>query len=172
VSHVFLIGYMGSGKSTLGRSLADALGLPFHDLDSLIEQQATKSVAEVIRQEGEQHFRAVERGILQELLGLPSAVVACGGGTPCFFDNLERMKEAGTIVYLRLTPQQLTRRLNNGVASRPLLDGIAPDALEEHIARHLSARQHFYKQAHVMWDAERSDLSELVELVRSDRFTT
>lgn len=165
MSHVFLIGYMGSGKSTLGRSLADALGLPFHDLDSLIEQEATRSVAEVIRQQGEDDFRELERRVLHELLAMPAAVVACGGGTPCFFDNLEQMKQAGTVVYLRLTPQQLAARLKDGQASRPLLDGIASDDIEEHISKHLIMRQHFYEQAHLIWDAESADLPDLVRLL-------
>lgn len=159
--HVFLIGYMGSGKTTVGRRLEDEIWLPFRDLDRIIEKVEGRSIADIIRTDGEGRFREIERDMLDELLQMLPGVVACGGGTPCFFDNMEKMKRAGTVVHLRLSPALLADRLRDEMAARPLLDGVGTGSLEAYITGHLAERETFYRQAHIIWDADKGDLEEL-----------
>ena len=119
---IFLIGMMGSGKSTTGEQLAKLLGWPFIDLDLRIEDQQRCSIAQIFSEKGEKGFRLLEREALQSVLALASpAVIACGGGTPCFFDNMENMKNSGWVVYLQTPVEVLKKRLVSGDPERPLL---------------------------------------------------
>lgn len=152
---------MGSGKSTLGRSLAEALEMPFFDLDLEIEKLEHRSIADIIRNAGEDEFRHRERIVLLQLFDTLPCVIACGGGTPCFFDNMEQMKRRGTVVYLFLSPTLLAHRLRNEMAMRPLLHGVQATSLNEHITHHLTEREPFYKQAHITWDAQNGNVQKL-----------
>ena len=109
---LFLIGYMGCGKSTLGRRLARRLGAEFADTDALIERREGASVADVFRYEGEERFREVEREVLEQTLAGTAAVVSTGGGLPVWRDNMARMNAAGFTVYLRREAEQIARRLS------------------------------------------------------------
>ena len=120
---VFLIGYMGAGKTTLGKAFARALGLTFVDLDWYLEERFHKTVRQLLSERGEEGFRELERRMLHEAAEFEDVVISVGGGTPCFFDNMEYMNEVGETVFLDVDIQVLFRRLNVAKQQRPLLDG-------------------------------------------------
>ena len=119
-SPIFLIGFMATGKSTVGPMMAERMGRRFVDLDGEVERAAGKRVPEIFRTEGEPAFRHREAAALAQVAGQPGVVVACGGGTPCFGDNLSRMRQRGVVVALRASVEEILRRAIAG--TRPLLD--------------------------------------------------
>lgn len=146
--HVQLIGFMCAGKSRIGRELAPLLGLPFHDLDRVIEKRVGP-IKPFFEREGEEAFRAVEAEVLHELLAGPSAVISMGGGTPCDGDNLQRMKAAGTVVWLDVPFDILMPRIERAGVDRPLLAGSKGEALRERVEILLAPRLPIYTQAHL-----------------------
>lgn len=163
---LFLIGYMGCGKSTLARKLARRLGVPFADTDTLVEAREGASVADVFRYEGEEHFRQVERAVLEELIAGGCAIVSTGGGLPTWRDNMERMNAVGTTVYLRRTAGQITRRLTPyGRQKRPRLQGLSDAEIVAFMERDMAAREAFYTRAHVVIDCADCQDHELVDRI-------
>ena len=163
--HIFLIGFMGAGKSYWGARLAAAKGLPFLDLDDLIVAQEKCSIAQLFSEIGESGFRALERAVLQKLANHAPAVVATGGGTPCFFDNMEWMNAHGTTLYLDTPAAVLAERLKHEIGVRPLLASIKQADLQQFIAGKISEREPFYRKASVVLEqlAEEKDfLSKLL----------
>lgn len=157
---LFLVGYMGCGKSTLGRKIARRLGAAFADTDALIEQREGASVADVFRYEGERRFREVEREALDGLIDSGAfVVVSTGGGLPTWRDNMTRMNAAGATVYLQRPAEQIARRLSPyGRRKRPRLRGLDDEQLIDFMRRDMAAREPFYAQAHWIVDcAEASD---------------
>ncbi len=150
---IYLTGYMGSGKSKHGRDAARRLGYRFVDLDSRIEQHAGMPVKEIFARYGEALFREMEVAALRETTSLENTLVATGGGTPCFEENLRILKSNGWMVYLKMHPASLTYRLKRGAARRPLL---APhlNNLEQFITHHLTERENWYRQAHLVLKGE------------------
>jgi len=150
---IYLTGYMGSGKSRHGRDAARRLGFRFLDLDTVIEQQAGMKVIEIFARFGEPLFREMEQAALKESLQYEAAIVATGGGTPCFEHNLRLMQANGKLVYLQMHPRSLAHRLKIGAARRPLL---APHqkSLEGFIASHLKEREIWYLQADLVVKGE------------------
>ena len=169
---IFLIGYMGAGKTTLGHALAEAAGLSFIDLDWRIEGRFHKSVNEVFAERGEEGFRLLERGMLHEVADFEDVVVSVGGGTPCYFDNMDCMNSKGETVFLDAGLDVLFRRLKAAQHSRPLLRGKADDALRAFIRTGLEQRMRWYAQAkHVVCsDAleTREQIRQTVELFRRE----
>lgn len=163
---LFLIGYMGCGKSTLGRRLARRLGADYADTDSLVEQREGASVADVFRYEGEERFREAERRALESAIALEAAVISTGGGLPVWRDNMERMNEAGTTVYLRRTPEQIAARLTPfGRQKRPRLRGLSDEELLAFMRRDMAVREPFYAQARFTVDCSAMSDSEAVEAI-------
>lgn len=146
---IFLTGFMCSGKSRVGRELAPLLGLKCVDIDRVIEQRIGPITPWVLR-EGEAAFRAVERTVLLELLTEDDVVVACGGGTPMEGDNLDRMRAAGTVVYLDVPLDVLVERAARAGGDRPLLFGLKGVALRGRIADLLAVRRPVYERAHLI----------------------
>ena len=144
---VILIGYMGAGKTTVGKALAAALGVTFYDLDWYITMRYHRSVTEIFAERGEEGFRDLERRMLHEVAEFEDVVVSCGGGTPCFFDNMEYMNSLAETVYLKATPDVLAMHLKMGKGRRPLIEGKSPEELEAYIRESLQAREPFYRQA-------------------------
>lgn len=164
---LFLIGYMGSGKTTLGRALACRLGCGFVDLDDYIEQTAGASVKEIFANEGEAGFRMRERKALEDIVLMKEVnIVACGGGTPCFFDNMEYMNEHGTTVLLDATLESLNRRLTIMRSNRPLIANLNDDELAAYIVKALESRMPYYQKARYRFASDRlEDQSQIDESV-------
>ncbi|MFN3689558.1 MAG: 3-dehydroquinate synthase [Fimbriimonadales bacterium] len=151
--HLYLIGNMGSGKTTLGKQLAESLRLPFYDMDALIEQASGRTIAEIFAQQGEARFRELERELLQEITQQPSGIVATGGGVVLSETNRARMRQSGWMVYLKASPQTLWQRLQHA-QNRPLLHTPAPRETLETIVQ---AREPLYQEAD--WTVEVDTLS-------------
>ena len=149
---IILIGYMGAGKTTIGKTLAKQLGVPFYDLDWYIETRMRKKVKQIFDERGEEGFRIIEKNMLHEAAEFENVVIACGGGTPCFFDNMEYMVGQGDVVYLRGTPDVLFRHLKMGKGVRPLLLGKSDEELLEYIKENVKKREEFYTKANHIID--------------------
>lgn len=146
----FLIGYMGSGKTTMGRIMAKNLGYEFIDLDVFIEARYRMTIPQIFEKYGEDEFRRIERECLHEVAGFENTVVSTGGGAPCFFDNMEFMKTNGCTIYIQMDARQLTDRLlTTQTSSRPLIAGKTPDELYDFISMNLEKRQPYYSQAEI-----------------------
>lgn len=152
MTRIILIGYMGAGKTTIGKILAKDLGIPFYDLDWYIETRMRKKVKQIFDERGEEGFRIIERNMLHEVAEFEDVVVACGGGTPCFFDNMEYLVGQGDVVYLRGTPDVLFRHLKMGKGVRPLLLGKSDEELLEYIKENVKKREEFYMKANHIVD--------------------
>lgn len=131
---------MGAGKTTVGKALAKELDLPFYDLDWYIETRMHKKVKEIFDEQGEEGFRRIERNMLHEVAEFENVVLSCGGGTPCFFDNMEYMNGQGTVIYLKCSPEVLFRHLKMGKGVRPLLLGKNDEELMAFIREQLERR--------------------------------
>ncbi len=148
---VFLIGFMGSGKTTYGRELAERAGRVFIDLDEVIETEAGKSITEIFAGGGEERFRVLEHEALRRTIAIhPEAVIAVGGGTPCYFNNMELMNGSGITIYLQHPPEVLAAYLEEEPDKRPLISGMGRKELREYIAGKLQEREPFYRQAQVI----------------------
>jgi len=144
---IFLIGYMGCGKTTLGRALQKATGLEFIDLDTYIEARYRMNVRDIFASRGEEAFRDMERRMLREVGEFEDVVIACGGGTPCHFDNMEYMNLRGVTVWLQASHERLLDRLIKGSYKRPLLHGKTPEQIDAVITSALKEREPYYSQA-------------------------
>ncbi len=160
---IFLVGYMGCGKTTLGRPLARRLGMRFVDMDGYLVDRCGRTIPEIFESEGETGFREREREVLDELMEMEGdAVISTGGGAPCFFDNMARMNACGTTVYLRVSPEGLAARLRDGRDKRPLLRGKDDVQLLAHIRETLREREVFYGQARMAVDCDGFGDAEIV----------
>lgn len=162
---IYLIGYMGCGKSTLGRRLSSFLNLQFVDMDHYIEERNYKTIPQIFTQEGEAEFRKKERKALEELSEFTDIVIATGGGAPCFFDNMELMKRKGKTIYLNIDPKILAARLMKSKTERPLIKGKTKAELVAFIDDTLKKRNEFYKQAEFEITEPDIDLDELQQLI-------
>jgi len=151
---IFLIGFMGSGKSTFGPKLSQALGYAFVDMDAYIEEQSGKTIPQIFAEDGESHFRTLETEAIHRLALQPDCVIATGGGAPCFNGNMGLMNELGLTVYLALSPEKIAQRLVLDPTERPVLEGKKGEDLLAHITAKLQEREPFYKQAQHIVDAD------------------
>lgn len=151
---IFVIGYMASGKTTFGRALAKATGREFIDLDFYIRQRFHRTVLELFAERGEEGFRSLERNMLREAGEFENVVIACGGGTPCFFDNMEFMRSRGITVRLEASQQRIVERLLLTPGKRPLTVGKTREELSEFVTAHLAGRQPYYNQAEISISGE------------------
>jgi shikimate kinase len=149
---IFLVGFMGAGKSHLGRALAIRTGLPFYDLDAIIEQRAGRSISDIFAFDGETYFRQQEANCLRELAALDDFVLACGGGAPCYHDNMAWMNAQGATVYLNTPESTLLERLLPERYKRPLLADLDEAQLAQFIRQLTEKRQACYAQARYSFD--------------------
>ena len=154
---------MGCGKSTMGRAVSELTGMPFIDLDNYIERRFHLSVKEIFAQRGEDGFRDLERRMLQEVADFEDVLVACGGGTPCFFDNMEYMNSRGTTVFLNTPIPRLHSRLMRGRHKRPLIANKSDEELMEFIQKALADRWEHYTKAQIEFSSERLENREEIE---------
>ena len=162
---VFLIGFMGSGKSTVGKKLAKKLNYNFIDLDAAIEKQENCTISQIFENKGETFFREIERKLLINLLAKDKTVIACGGGTPCFYDNLELMNKAGLTIYIKLSVEALLNRLVMAKQSRPLIKNMVPAQLKSYIQNQLLIREPIYQMAKVNCNGINVNLTQLHETI-------
>lgn len=153
MQRIFLIGYMGAGKTTMGKSLAQVMNLEFIDLDQFIEARQHKTIREIFAEVGETGFREIERRSLQEVAQYDNVILSLGGGTPCFFDNMEVVNQAGQSVYLKPTEEVLLRRLIKGKHKRPLLADKTDDQILQFIREQLAWREPYYLKASITFEA-------------------
>jgi shikimate kinase len=146
LDNIFLLGFMGCGKTYWGKRLAERLGVPFLDLDAYLEAQEGRSIADIFSTDGEPAFRMLERDYLHQL-PFAAGVVATGGGLPCFFDNMDWMNAHGHTIFLDTPVELLVRRLAPGRAHRPLLRDLSEAELPAFIEARLAVRLPFYNQA-------------------------
>jgi shikimate kinase len=155
--HIILIGFMGSGKSTVGKELAKQLNLSFVDSDEVIEKQQGKSISQIFDESGEEAFRKMEQDFIATLPNLEPGVISVGGGMPCFEDNMDRLKANGKVFYLNTSLMTLTQRLMNDRENRPLLTDLSQNELSTYVFELLTNRTAFYRKAHVIIPNEGND---------------
>ena len=164
---IFLTGYMGAGKTTLGKAFAREQGLSFIDLDWYIEGRYHKSIPQLFAERGEEGFRTLERNMLHEAGEFEDVVISTGGGTPCFFDNMDYMNSHGQTVFLDVCPDVLFRRLRVATQQRPILQGKSDGELRAFIDRALAERMPYYTQARYRMDGSRlENRSQIANSVR------
>ena len=156
VNHnIFLIGFMGSGKSHWGKIWASKNRFSFYDLDAQIENAFKMTIEEIFEKKGEEKFREIERLYLHKMETKKNYLVSCGGGTPCFFDNLNFMKAHGTVIYLKASAQYLLERVMDETKKRPLLKEVNPSELLFFIQQKLKDREPFYLKADHILEVEK-----------------
>lgn len=155
---------MGAGKTTVGKALAKALNLQFYDLDWYIENRMHMTVKQIFDERGEEGFRKIEHNMLHEVAEFEDVVISCGGGTPCFFDNIDYMNQQGETVYLKATPDVLYGHLKMGRTVRPLLLNKTPDEVKNFVSRQLAEREPFYTKAKHVIDVSLMDNYEKIAI--------
>ena len=158
---VFLIGYMASGKSTAAKKLAKKLGLAAIDLDKEIENTAEKTIPEIFKAEGEKAFRKRERAELRKWIAKDDFVMACGGGTPCFFESMDEMNGSGTTIYLQMTPKAVVDRVMASKEERPILKGLSEEKMLKKVDFQIGKREPFYTRAKITVNGVNLDLDAL-----------
>ena len=166
---IFLLGLSGSGKTTLGKELAASLGLRFVDLDGEIEKAEGMPIEVIFKTKKEDHFRKVEsRQLRQWCLTETDFVMATGGGTPCFFDNMDLINQSGTSLFLDIPPTEIVQRiLKTDLSHRPLFANLRPENVKDQIEFMRSQRLSFYRQAH--WTSRGTpDSKDIIEFIKKE----
>ena len=160
---VIITGYMGAGKTTVGKTLARELGLPFYDLDKYIEARMHRTIPEIFAERGEEGFRKIEHNMLHEIAEFEDVIISCGGGTPCFFDNMDYINKNSTTIYLRASINVIWKHIHMGHTIRPLLQGKSDDDAILFIQNQLKDREIFYLRAKHIVDVGILDNSERIK---------
>lgn len=155
---------MGSGKTTVGHALSQDLNLPFYDLDWYIESRMHSTVKEIFDTKGEEGFRRIEHNMLHEVAEFENVIISCGGGTPCFFDNMDYLNQQGETVFLKCTSDVLYQHLKMGKTVRPLLLNKTPEEVREFINVQLKEREPFYNKAKHIIDVTVMDNREKIKI--------
>ena len=163
---------MGSGKSHWGKIWAGKNQLTFYDLDEQIEKTMGESIANIFEKKGEENFREMERYVLRKFEIKNTFLMACGGGTPCFFENLQWMNEQGTTIYLQASPQEILEKVMNETQERPLLKKLNESELLFFIEQKLKEREPFYKQAQYILDANTLTPASITEILNKQNTTS
>ena len=155
---------MGAGKTTIGKALSKELGATFYDLDWYIESRMRKTVAQIFAERGEEGFRKMEYNMLHEVAEFENVIISCGGGTPCFFDNMDYLNQQGKTVYLKADPEVLYNHLLMGKVQRPLIKGKSPEELIAYIREQLKKREEYYTKAKYTLDVSLMDNYEKIKI--------
>ncbi|OCX51411.1 shikimate kinase [Mucilaginibacter sp. PPCGB 2223] len=164
-NHIYLIGFMGCGKTTWSKKLAARLEYEFIDLDTVLVERVGKSIAEYFAEHGEEEFRRLESEVLKQYPYPEKAVISTGGGLPCFFDHMDWMNTHGQTLYIKLSPKTLADRLENARVVRPVLQGKKGDELVAFIDGKLAEREGFYNQATHILDGLTLNVDDMAALV-------
>ncbi len=162
---IFLIGFMGVGKTTIGKKLAELLHYSFFDLDKEIENYTKKSISEIFEKDGEKYFREIESFILKSFLNHKNAVISTGGGTPCFFDHMDWMNENGLTTYIKASEDFIYHRLSHAKKPRPLLKDFSEEKLKNFIHAKLEERNSVYKKCQIIYKTPDEKLDSLLEKI-------
>lgn len=166
--HVILVGFMGAGKTTVGKLLAETIGVSFIDSDEWIVAKEQASVSDVFATKGEAYFRQLEKAFLDHLALEQPAVVAVGGGLPCFGDNIMVLNSLGIVIYINTSLQTLTQRLKNDRANRPLLRDLKDEELFRYAEDLIAQRKVFYKMAQLIVPNESNKPNDVVEKIKKE----
>jgi shikimate kinase len=164
-TNIVFIGFSGAGKSTIGKKFAQRINYNFVDLDRYFEKKYRSSILNFFQTNGEEKFRRLEHELLKEVLQQSRCVVACGGGTPCFYNNMELINLHATSIYIELPPTSLHQRLLHFKENRPLIKELTSDELLQYINVTLEEREPFYKKANFTVNGEKIEISTLVKLI-------
>lgn len=163
---IFMLGFMGCGKSHWGSELSKKLSLPFFDLDQKIEEKEEKAVADIFSEQGEEHFRILEKEMLHLLTeSHDSFVMACGGGTPCFYNNIDYIKKSGISIWINCSIQCLHSRLVKEKEKRPLINELTDEQLRSFIIKKYGDRKIYYSQASIILNEDNVTLDKLLEKI-------
>ena len=162
---IFLVGFMGAGKSVIGRRLAKSLNFSFYDLDEEIESRYKMSVSAIFQKYDEACFRKLETSTLETFSKLDNFVLSCGGGTPCFGENMSLMNSLGTTIYIKLPANELAKRIANSFHKRPLTEGKSDEELASYVNTTLIIREPFYSMAKITVDGSGTDKNALTERI-------
>ncbi len=154
MKRVFLVGYMGVGKTTIGKLLSKELDVEFIDLDKYIENRYRKTIQEIFAQKGEAKFRIIEREMLREVATFQDVLISTGGGTPCFFNNMDVMNQLGVTVFIKASVDQLMSRLLASKNVRPIIHNKTPEELKDFVTKHLAEREVYYSKAKLTYPTE------------------
>lgn len=168
MTNIFIVGFMGSGKSTVGKKLASKLDMKFIDLDKHIESSINQSIPNYFDLNGEEKFRELEKKILIALFKEENAVISCGGGTACFYDNMDQMNQNGLTIYLKMSVEMLVSRLVEAKEQRPLIAGKSKKELTEYISKQLDKRDYYYKKAHYTVKSKDIDVVVLADFLKKE----
>lgn len=163
---IILVGFPGCGKSSVGKKLASKLGYGFVDLDEAFEEEYHITIPDFFRKYNETAFRSCERKVLVNKLQQDNIVLSSGGGTPCFSDNMQLMKDSGLVVYIKMAPASLFDRLSHAKRVRPLVQNKTPEELRAYIDTTLPLREPVYQQAHLTVKGESINIEEVCEEIR------
>ena len=155
---------MGAGKTTIGKALSKELGIIFYDLDWYIENRMRKTVAQIFAERGEEGFRKIEYNMLHEVAEFEDVIISCGGGTPCFFDNMDYLNRQGQVVYLKVEPDVLYKHLMMAKVERPLIKGKSQEELLAFIREQLDRREPFYSKARYTLDVSLMDSYDKIKI--------
>ena len=166
MSRIYLVGFMGVGKSTIGKKLARLLNYNFVDTDALFEKKYRLSINDFFSKYDEKLFREFENKILESTFELPNTIIATGGGTPCFFNAMDNINKNGKSIYLEMSVSAIVNRLENSIKPRPLVDGKSHEELLNKIGKLLEERLAFYKMANITYPAADVNVRELARLLK------
>ena len=165
---IYLVGYMGAGKTTAARRIANRLGWEVADTDALFEEKYRISVDDFFKKYDEQLYRKLESEILKNTESLDNTVVSTGGGTACYFDNMEWMNRHGLTVFMRISPEAAVDRVIHSRHKRPLASGKSEAELMEYVRWHYASRLPYYEQAQLTVKSENFNIEDLVEKIPND----
>jgi shikimate kinase len=163
---IYIIGFMGSGKTTAGKKLASLLGWKFIDLDKKIEEYTGKTITEIFSDNGEEYFREIESQLLRNLIAQTSTIISTGGGTPCHNKNMDFMINTGLTIYLKMTPGQLKSRLSGSKGERPLIKDLDPVELQFFIEKRLADRERWYDRSEITFEGMDLDINSLLKSIK------
>ena len=169
MNNIYILGYMGSGKSTIGKKLAKKLNTDFIDLDKYIETKENKSIAKIFELQGETEFRKIEKESLLEISRLENKIISLGGGTPCFLNNMKIINNSGLSVYLKMPIGMLVSRLINAKIQRPLIKDKNREELHNFIEKQLKEREEFYSMSSITFNAISVNIDELVSSISQNQ---
>ena len=166
MSYIFLVGFMGAGKTTLAKKLASKLGYIWLDTDQEIEKKEGRKVSEIFEVRGEAYFRALEKQFVDDLIPNQHIIIATGGGLPCFNDNMSKLNKLGTTIYLERTPKELFQRVKQATNSRPLIAHKSDEELLEYIETTMEKRREIYLQTTIIADRFSQTPEKIIALIQ------